>query len=68
MSEGGGESFRLLPLLLFNLGVETGQLMAVLVALPVLGLVRRKQDRVLPFGRIAVGAAGLFFLAQVLGA
>lgn len=60
------------PLLLFNLGVELGQLAIVLAVVPLLyGLARRDADRyrrtVLVGGSIAIGLLGLVWLIERVG-
>ena len=59
-----------LPLLVFNLGVEVGQMAIVCLALPVLYIVihrlgpARYRDRVLPVSCVALSLMGLLWLAE----
>ncbi len=54
------------PLLGFNIGVELGQLMVVLLAWPILK--RLRPQGAVPFGSTVAAAAGMFWLVSRLGA
>ena len=58
---------RLLSLLAFNLGIETGQLAVVLVVMPVVYRLRVKllyRDAILPWGSAAIAGLALVWLVQ----
>lgn len=56
----------------FNIGVELGQAFIVLLALPLLGVIRRKSERVGDLvtqgtSALIVGAGAVWFVARILG-
>jgi hydrogenase/urease accessory protein HupE len=66
---GAGSDVPFLPLLAFNLGVETGQLVATAIGLPLIWWLRRQtrtKRHVVPVGSGIVALAGLFWLVERL--